>query len=157
MRLRRATSDDIPAIMAIERQPGYEALVGQWSAEQHAEHLGDPGFHYFVANDDDGAVTAFAALHAQPDGLVLNRIIVKEAGRGLGKTMLEAIMALAASLGRSDRIWLRVAAHNERAIRLYHSFGFAEEGRLDCAGTLPDGRIVDLIVMARSIREHATP
>ena len=30
-----ATPDDIPAIMAIERTPGFEDFVGRWTHEQH--------------------------------------------------------------------------------------------------------------------------
>lgn len=155
--LRRADSDDIPAIMAIERRPGYETLVGQWSAEQHAAHLEDPSFHYFVADGDDGTVTAFAALHAQPDGLLLNRIIVRDTGHGLGCALLGEIIRLAPSLCPSPRLWLRVAAHNERAIRLYTALGFAHEATLAAAGRLPNGVVVDLMVMVRTIAPKADP
>jgi len=156
MRLRRATSNDIPEIMAIERQPGYEALVGQWSAEQHAAHLDDPAFHYFVVGEA-GDLTAFAALHAQADGLLLNRIIVRETGRGFGRILLQRIIDLAPSLSPSPRLWLRVAAHNDRAIRLYAAFGFLHETTLANAGKLPIGRTVDLMVMARPIGPEAPP
>lgn len=154
MTLRRATSDDIPDIMAIERQPGYEALVGQWSAEQHSAHLADKRFHYFVP-DDGGVVTGFAALHEHPDGLLLNRIIVRDAGTGLGRILLGAIIELAPSLSPLPRLWLRVAAHNERAIRLYASSGFSHESTLPAAGTLPNGQVIDLMVMARPIDREA--
>lgn len=136
--------------MAIERLPGYETLVGQWSAEQHAAHLGDPAFHYFVAGDA-GEVDAFVALHAEDDGLLLNRIILREAGRGFGKSLLGEIIDLAPSLSPSSRLWLRVAAHNARAIRLYTAFGFAHEATFAAAGRLPNGQVVDLLVMARGI------
>jgi ribosomal protein S18 acetylase RimI-like enzyme len=151
MELRRATSDDIPDIMAIERQPGYEALVGQWSAEQHAAHLKDPTFHYFVVDDGSGEALAFAVLHAQPDGLLLNRIIVRAPGHGLGRTLLSEIIGLAPSLSSSPRLWLRVAAHNQRAIHLYTDLGFLHEATLAAAGKLPNGLAVDLMVMGRPI------
>lgn len=136
--------------MAIERQPGYETLVGRWSTEQHAAHLGDASFHYFVA-DGDGGVVAFAALQAHPDGLLLNRLIVSETGRGLGRILLGEILGLAPSLSPVPRIWLRVAAHNDRAIHLYMSFGFVHEVTMAAAGRLPNGQVVDLMVMVRSL------
>ena len=36
MTIEFATQADIPAIMAIERTPGFEDVVGRWSQEQHA-------------------------------------------------------------------------------------------------------------------------
>ena len=154
MKLRRAASDDIPGIMAIERMPGYETLVGQWSAEQHAAHLADANFHYFVTADE-GGLAAFVALHAQPDGLLLNRIIVRDTGRGLGRILLGEIIRMAPSLSPSPRLWLRVAAHNERAIGLYTAFGFSHETTVAAAGRLPNGQVVDLMVMARPIAPEA--
>lgn len=156
MNLRRASSDDIPDIMAIERQPGYETLVGQWSAEQHAAHLADPSFHCFVTQND-GGVAAFVAMHAQPDGLLINRIIVRETGRGLGTVLLGEIIRMAPSLSPSPRLWLRVAAHNERAIHLYTAFGFSHETTVAAAGRLPNGQVVDLMVMARPLAPEALP
>ena len=148
MTLRHATSDDIPAIMVIERQPGYEALVGQWSAGQHRQHITDPAFLYLVAEDEATRITAFAALHRSADGLLLNRFIVKTAGLGLGRSLLPQVLDISAPAGTGQRVWLRVAAHNARAIGLYRSFGFEEEDRLPAAGTLPNGQVSDLVVMA---------
>ena len=104
-----------------------------------------------------GAVTAFVALHAQADGLLLNRIIVRETGRGFGRNLLQDIIDLAPSLSASPRLWLRVAAHNDRAIRLYVAFGFVHETTLAAAGKLPNGQAVDLMVMARPIIPKASP
>eukprot|EP01031_Cornospumella_fuschlensis_P010326 gene10326-12658_t len=36
MALVDATPDDIPAIMAIERDPAYELFIGNFEAEEHA-------------------------------------------------------------------------------------------------------------------------
>jgi RimJ/RimL family protein N-acetyltransferase len=50
-------------------------------------------------------------------------------GRGLARESLELMARYAfRDLGLS-RLWLRVGAFNERALRLYRSFGFIEEGR----------------------------
>lgn len=42
----RATEADIPFIMATERLPGNEGLVGRWEREEHERALGDPGNAY---------------------------------------------------------------------------------------------------------------
>lgn len=63
-------------------------------------------------------------------------------GRGAGSRMLDYAIAEAARLG-SERIRLSVFASNERAVRLYLSRGFVEDGRerVLLAGE-PDERIV---------------
>lgn len=39
MNVEVAVPADIPAIMAIERGPGFETLVGRWTHEQHAAEM----------------------------------------------------------------------------------------------------------------------
>ena len=127
MTLRHATSDDIPAIMVIERQPGYEALVGQWSAGQHRQHIADPAFLYLVAEDEATRITAFAALHRSADGLLLNRFIVKTAGLGLGRSLLPQVLDISAPAGTGQRVWLRVSSplpDDARSQRLAAMLGF---------------------------------
>jgi RimJ/RimL family protein N-acetyltransferase len=60
-------------------------------------------------------------------------------------------------LSPSPRLWLRVAAHNGRAIHLYATFGFVHETTLAAAGRLPNGQTVDHMVMARPIVPEAPP
>jgi RimJ/RimL family protein N-acetyltransferase len=49
-------------------------------------------------------------------------------GRGLGAHLLDTMIAWARGNGLTKRIKLRVQANNERAIALYRSRGFVEEG-----------------------------
>jgi ribosomal protein S18 acetylase RimI-like enzyme len=147
MRLRLATKNDVGAIMAFERMPGYEALVGRWTAEEHARHLKDPAFSYYVLEDGSTPV-GFVALHSQERGLLINRIAVGDAGRGIGKMLLTEVLALPL-VSSAARVWLRVAVQNERAIKFYRSFGFTEIDRLTAARVLPNGVVTDLLVMAR--------
>ena len=49
-------------------------------------------------------------------------------GRGIGSMLIDAAIQTAQSAGYAQ-IELQVAADNERAIRLYEKFGFAEYGR----------------------------
>ena len=53
--LRRATSKDIETIMEIERQPGFEHLVGRSARSIHDELIADPGHAYLLGLDDEGA------------------------------------------------------------------------------------------------------
>jgi diamine N-acetyltransferase len=148
---RRAQAADIPAIMEIERQPGYDQLVGRWSAPQHLTNISTPGYLYLVHDDGNGTPIAYAALSGMggPKGEVwINRFIVKTPGRGTGRTFLGAIMQLVFEGAPTSKLWLRVRPENQRARRLYQAHGFIEERLLPQAGTTPDGQRVDLLVMS---------
>ena len=96
--LRRAVATDVPAIMEIERQPGYEQLVGRWNEAQHFQNISKPGYLYLVQDGSLGVPIAFAAIsglgHRDGDVLI-NRMIVRTPGQGIGKPFLHAIMQLA--------------------------------------------------------------
>lgn len=69
-------------------------------------------------------------------------------GRGIGTALLEDLFSWARRDPRVQRIELRVRATNERAISLYRTFGFVEEGRFKERIALPDGTVVDDLAMA---------
>lgn len=54
-------------------------------------------------------------------------------GRGLGRKGLEAVLAFIRTFpcGKADRVWLSYEPENEKARRLYQSFGFVETGEMD--------------------------
>ena len=66
MQIRAATSRDIDAILACERQPGYEDLVGRWTREQHAAAIADPTHRYLIAVEQDGSAAGYLMLQGQP-------------------------------------------------------------------------------------------
>lgn len=156
--LRRATAADIPAIMVIERQPGYDLLVGRWDEEQHFHNISRPGVLYLVHDGADGLPIAFAALSGlgRSDGdVVINRMIVRTPDRGIGKLFLSEIMRVAFEGAPTQRLWLRVLPDNHRALHVYHGLGFHEDRLMRGAGTLPDGRRVDLFSMSIPYEEWA--
>lgn len=152
--LRRAGAADITAIMEIERQPGYDAVVGRWDAGQHLHNISKPGYLYLVHDGEVGEErqpVAFAALSGMGDAkgeVWINRLIVKTPGRGTGRTFLGAIMELVFEGAPTSKLWLRVRPENQRALNLYRSQGFIDERLLPQAGTTPDGSRVDLLVMS---------
>ena len=46
--LRRAEKIDLDAVMALERLPGYEALVGRSSRAEHEDRLASPRNAYLL-------------------------------------------------------------------------------------------------------------
>ncbi|MCV2357606.1 GNAT family N-acetyltransferase [Paucibacter sp. TC2R-5] len=69
-------------------------------------------------------------------------------GQGVGKAMMTALLDYADNWGQVLRIELTVYADNHRAIKLYQSFGFEQEGRMK-AYALRAGAYVDTLAMAR--------
>ncbi|MDF2797341.1 MAG: family N-acetyltransferase [Devosia sp.] len=67
--------------------------------------------------------------------------------RGVGRRLIEATLE-AADAAKFLRIELTANANNERAIRLYESVGFVEEGRKRSARLLQE-QFCDVLVMGR--------
>jgi RimJ/RimL family protein N-acetyltransferase len=126
----RADESMIPFIMATERTPGFETLVGRWDESRHRAALCDGRHAYFVARQDTAAV-GFAILRdwASPEHVTLvKRIAVSCPGQGYGRALLNKVVNTA--FGETDawRLWLGVFPENIRARRAYEAAGFKAEG-----------------------------
>jgi L-phenylalanine/L-methionine N-acetyltransferase len=102
-----------------------------------------------------GAVVGWGALHHGQSSLrrhhvrsVSLAISPQWQGRGLGRRLMQRLLHWADRWTHTLRIELMVHADNERAIALYRSLGFAEEGR-HRGYALKDGHYVDSLSMAR--------
>jgi RimJ/RimL family protein N-acetyltransferase len=67
-------------------------------------------------------------------------------GRGFGRECVRLLLEYAFRYLNHRKVWLRVHAKNERAIRAYRACGFVEEGRLR-AHVWSDGAYDDLVLM----------
>jgi RimJ/RimL family protein N-acetyltransferase len=65
--------------------------------------------------------------------------------------MLASLLEWAHADGRVGKVELNVRASNAEAIRLYLRHGFEQEGRLRRRVKLPDGSLVDDLVMGLGI------
>jgi len=74
-------------------------------------------------------------------------------GRGIGRQLLARLLDWADNWAGVLRVELHVHVDNDRAIALYRSMGFVEEGRHK-AYALKNGRYVDAFSMAR---HHPSP
>jgi RimJ/RimL family protein N-acetyltransferase len=72
--------------------------------------------------------------------------------QGIGRMLLNALLTWTSKQPALERLELNVFAGNARAIHLYRSVGFEEQGRSRNAIKFSDGRYDDLILMARSSR-----
>jgi ribosomal-protein-alanine N-acetyltransferase len=124
--LRRATADDLAAIMAIEN-----ALFPDdaWSPATMAAEIAGPHGHYLVAVADDGAIDGYAGLLA-PEGSghgdIQTIAVVERARRqGLGRTLM-LVLLNEARRREATEVFLEVRADNPGARALYETLGFAE-------------------------------
>ena len=124
--IRRMTPDDAAAGAYIEK----ECFSEPWSeAVYHATLL--LGYaYYFLAVDEAGEVIGTTGLQViAGEGEITNvAVIPSRRGRRIAHALLETALECGSGLGVTDYT-LEVRAGNIPAIRLYESFGFAEEGR----------------------------
>jgi RimJ/RimL family protein N-acetyltransferase len=166
VRIRHAVEDDAPALLAFYAETGGETPwltfgaegPGTTEAEQRAtiaRARGSDSAIVLVAEWDGRIVGAlnFATgtrarlRHAGEFGIVIARSCWRV---GLGRRLLELLLAWARAGGVVRKIDLRVRPDNARAIALYESLGFVTEGRLT-RNTLADGAFHDVLLMGLPI------
>jgi putative acetyltransferase len=100
-------------------------------------------------------IVASAGLHHQHNSLRRSHVrmlgigIAQEwQGRGVGRLLIARLLDWADNWAGVLRVELTVHADNDRAIALYRSLGFVEEGR-HRAYAMKNGRYIDALFMAR--------
>ena len=128
--LSPASLADLPFIMATERLPGYDKLVGRWEEGEHRKAFADPLYRYFRA-DVDGAPAGFVLLRGwnAPDHVTLiKRAAIAHPGQGLGRRMIAAVVARIFEETEVYRIAIGCFPENLRARKAYEAAGFTVEG-----------------------------
>ena len=149
-RIRPATPDDIPAVVAAAAVSGVD-----WSPSQIAEEQARGALLVAVPAADDATATATATDTPPIAGLVVAWVVadvevqILEVAvhptlrrRGLGARLVRAALDLAPAADAT----LEVRASNDAALRLYQSCGFARVGAR--AGYYADGE--DAVLMTRT-------
>jgi RimJ/RimL family protein N-acetyltransferase len=162
VRLRPTMLSDLDRVIAFERDPENLPVITPWDRTQHEGAVRIPDFrHFMVEADDEGAAgVGFVILQGcrNPAGSVeLKRIVLQRKGEGLGRACVRLLKRMAfVDLG-AHRFWLEVRSLNARALGLYASEGFVEEGRLResvRAGAGYDSRVV-MSLLEREWRARA--
>lgn len=122
--LRRATADDLAAIMAIETAMFPDDA---WSPSTMAAEIAGKHGHYLVAVAEDGAIDAYAGLLAPVSSghadIQTIAVVERARRRGLGRTLVLALVNEARRRGATE-VFLEVRADNPGAQALYTSLGF---------------------------------
>lgn len=140
--LRRASVEDLDAIMAIESSTfGSDA----WSSEAMRAELASQHTYYLVAVGAgvEGYAGLFAPLGSEQGDIQTIAVGESARGNGLGRTLMNALLSEARSRGAKE-VLLEVRADNPTAQRLYLALGF-EQIALRKKYYQPDG--VDALIM----------
>ena len=76
---------------------------------------------------------------------------------GIGRRLMTQMFRWLSSHPQIKLLYCKVMANNERAIHLYQSFGFVEQGRLSRFLRQPSGEYVDLIYFTKWLDESIIP
>jgi len=150
MRIRRASDDDLEAIVSIQSRTPQAA---QWTQADYANLAGDPLGLILVAEPgttNPPTIAGFAAFHRVMDAAELRNMAVAPAHQrqGVGRELLAEGRRRLGEQG-VRQIFLEVRASNIPAQRLYYSAGFTLRfRRRDYYGDPPEDALVLALISA---------
>jgi RimJ/RimL family protein N-acetyltransferase len=165
-RLRKPERSDVPALYRIKNDPGISAMLvgfttGRSTADLEAwverHRLAVDEALFVIADREDraiGHVGLYKIDHRVQSAEFAIVIGDRSAwGKGLGRACSRLLIEYGFDELNLRRISLQVLETNERAISLYHSLGFVDEGRLRQAHR-QQGRWIDVLLMGLLIEEY---
>lgn len=156
---------DLAFVLSVENDPANRPYITPWDRTQHEGAVRFPDFRHFIV-EHEGQRDGFVILQGcrnPHQSIELKRLVLATHGRGLGRVCVQLLKRMAFRDLRAHRFWLDVKAQNERALGLYRSEGFVEEGRLresvrvtgSASGHDPQAAWDSLIVLSLLDREYA--
>jgi diamine N-acetyltransferase len=162
LKLRPTMLSDLDFVMSVEEDAVNRPFITPWERTQHEGAVRFPDFRHFIveAGETDGGRDGFVILQGcrNPHRSVeLKRLVLQPKGHGLGRRCVRLLKQMAFRDLHAHRFWLDVKSLNTRALALYASEGFVEEGRLResvrITGDAADG-YDSLVVMSLLDREY---
>jgi len=161
LNLRPTMLSDLGFVVDVEADAANRPFITPWDRTQHEAALRIPDFRHFIVEAGAGFPRAgFVILQGCRNphrSLELKRIVLQPKGLGLGRACVRRLKHMAFSELHAHRFWLDVKSRNARALALYRSEGFVEEGRLrESVRALVDGQdgYDSLVVMSLLDREY---
>lgn len=134
VRLRPTMASDLDWVLGLERDSHNLPFITPWERTQHEGALRIPDLRHFIVEiEGHGERSGFVILQGcrNPHRSVeLKRIVLQPKGIGAGRACVRLLKQMAFRDLKAHRFWLDVKALNARALDLYRSEGFVEEGRL---------------------------
>jgi len=145
-------SSDLDFVLSVEQDPLNLPFITPWERTQHEGAIRFPDSRHFIVEAGEGYPSAgFVILQGcrNPNASIeLKRIVLQPKSQGYGRACLRLLVQMAFRDLGAHRFWLDVRSANARALALYRSEGFVEEGLLRDALLEPDGSFQDLVVMS---------
>ena len=152
VRLRPTMLSDLDFVGSVEHDAHNLPFITPWERIQHEGAVRFPDFrHFIVEAGADYPSIGFVILQGcrNPNRSVeLKRIVLQTKGQGLGRACVRLLTQMAFRDLGAHRFWLDVKSLNTRALALYRSEGFVEEGRLRDSVKTVDGGYDSLVVLS---------
>lgn len=124
MKIREMQQGDIPAVVEIENQNFREP----WTEAIFKEEMAQGTRTYYIAELDDRVIGYMGLIWILDEGHITNVAVdEKHQGKGYGRELMTYVANLAFGKGLTS-MTLEVRASNARAIHVYESLGFINEG-----------------------------
>jgi RimJ/RimL family protein N-acetyltransferase len=107
-------------------------LLGGNDLATHQRQFSNPDCLYWIVETEAGAAgfVILRDINSKDRSVELQRIVIAEPGRGLGREVLNTVMDMAFGALGAHRLWLDTYSDNTRAQHVYRSVGFSQDGML---------------------------
>ncbi len=157
LNVRYATKEDIPYILDEEKNEDNRIFIHPESHEKHLSELNTKSVkHYIIEDPMTKDIIGFFILcdiDSIYRNIYLKRIVISKKKMGYGKIAMEIIKHICFNMLYAHRLWLNVRSYNERALNLYKSTGFRQEGFIK-ENVMIDGKFESTIIMAMLLDEY---
>ena len=145
----RATRASDIQILASLHKDGFEKA---WSSTEFDVLIGDHAVLGHIASGKDLKGIGFVLSRQAADEAEILSIVVArtDRGKGVGARLLAYHLSEATRNG-VRRMFLEVEAGNKAALKLYHAYGFTEQGRRKSYYRKSDGTSADALIMVRAL------
>lgn len=134
LRLRPTMLSDLDFVISVETDARNLPFITPWERTQHEAAVRIPDFRHFIveagAEYERAGFVILQGCRNPQRSVELKRIVLQSKGHGLGRACVQLLKRMAFRDLHAHRFWLDVKSLNTRALQLYASEGFVEEGRL---------------------------
>lgn len=148
--------DYLDLIISIEKANSEFVFV--WPRERHVEAISRADeLHISVMDSVSGELAGYIILSGiggEDQVLEFRRMVMADKGKGYGRKSVRFIKEYCFQVLKYHRLWLDVYTDNERAIGLYRSEGFVQEGLLRECKKAGDG-YRSMVIMSMLEQEYS--
>ena len=140
---------DVDWVVQLEYHKDNIKFVEPNTYEEHHALLTDPDVEHLIISMEGRNIgyAILSGMNNKNHSVELRRLVIKEKGKGYGRSIVKLLMRYCFIEKRCHRLWLDVIQGNDRALHIYLTEGFVVEGTLrECV--LTDGMYKSLTVMS---------